>query len=166
MSWFIGGNEYFDIDEATEAVCDAICESQYDEYLNSNYGELDYGNVSFAASYILAKLDKDSYDIGFKEWKESISKEVEVDLQRMYKGDEALIFGVKVTLGEDAICEICNSSMRKYRVCGDRNHPLIQALRDLNERDKGMVGAFIEVELFDGYEPFVLISQNNVEGVD
>lgn len=71
-------NEYFDTrKDAEEYIDDNISEEAYDEFLDEVYGDVNFGNLSYSASYVFKKIDPIAYNCGMSDWSSTLYDDIE-----------------------------------------------------------------------------------------
>ena len=102
MKYIIDETETFtDASAAAQYITDNMDEEEYENMLDECYGEIDVCGYSYSASYALRELDPTAYRCGMADYYDSLSSDIEYDLERADDGDELDFYGFTVECVED-----------------------------------------------------------------
>ena len=102
MKYIIDGTETFDSASAAAGyITDNMGEDIYEEMLDECYGEIDVCGYSYSASYALRELDPVAYRCGMADYYDSLSGDIENDLDGADDGDELDFYGFSVECVDD-----------------------------------------------------------------
>ena len=82
--------------EVAELIAEDIDEELYDEMLNDCYPEVEIMGMAYDPSVALYRLDPIAYRCGFDDYKDSIARDIEHELENMDDGDEEEFYGYTV----------------------------------------------------------------------
>jgi len=101
MKWIVNGEEHTEFFTAVNAVINEIHESEFDNYLNNTYGNINICDLEYSAADVLADVDPIAYRDKLIVWLTMIHDEVEGDLDAMCYGDKVIMYGVYVDCVEE-----------------------------------------------------------------
>ncbi len=95
--WKIDDKSYKNITDAIGAVIDNIDDSYYEDALYEIYGnEVKICGYTMDPVYIFREMDPIAYRCGLNDYYDSLSSDIETDLDSMDDGEEKKVFGVSV----------------------------------------------------------------------
>lgn len=95
--WKIDDKSYKNITDAIGAVIDNMDDSYYEAALYEIYGEeVEICGYTMDPVYIFREMDPIAYRCGLNDYYDSLSSDIETDLDSMDDGEEKKVFGVSV----------------------------------------------------------------------
>ena len=99
-TWFVDGHEFTTSRAAAEYIMMGCPSEYYDEFLDTQYGDVEICGHIFTASESLFQVCRGSYWEDFKHWKEYETENLMEELKNMVDGDQGEMFDLPV------ICEM------------------------------------------------------------
>lgn len=97
--WYVDGHEFTTSRAAAEYIMLGCPSEYYDEYLDSQYGDVDICGHTFTASESLFQVCRGTYWEDFKNWKEYETENIIEELEEMHHKEAGKWFDLPV------ICE-------------------------------------------------------------
>ena len=94
--WIIEEKEFDTASEVAQYIIENLDEDVYDEMLDECYEEIEICGYSYAPSIALYRVDKIAYQCGMNDYYDSLSSDIEYELERMNDGDEEEFYGYTV----------------------------------------------------------------------
>ena len=99
--WIMNGTKYDNAAQLASDITDRMDDSVYDEMLDECYGEIEICGISYSASIALYRVDEIAYNCGRNDYYDSLSGDIEYELERMDDGEEQDFYGVTVECVEE-----------------------------------------------------------------
>ena len=98
--WYVDGHEFTTSRSAAEYIMMGCPADYYDEYLDTQYGDIEICGHIFTASESFHQVSRMAYNMGFRDWKEYETENLIEELEEMLNGEAGEWFDLPV------ICEM------------------------------------------------------------
>jgi hypothetical protein len=94
--WSIEEKEFDTASEVAQYIIDNLGEDIYDEMLDECYEEIEICGYSYTPSIALYRVDKIAYQCSMNDYYDSLSSDIEYELERMNDSDTEEFYGYTV----------------------------------------------------------------------
>jgi len=101
MKFEIDGRIFEDASEASCYIIENMDDSYYDDMLDECYGEIEICGLSYSPSIALYRVDEIAYNCGRNDYYDSLSGDIEYELERMDDEEEEEFYGFDVKAIEE-----------------------------------------------------------------